>query len=265
MKPMTDITFHPEPLTDAVEPIGLVDKLEGHDVPFGNLAIDLLEDRALRETLARFYEPSYRDRYDDDDRGAPNLLRLFYQSFPEGLHRRFSEVRLKENPPVKFSVRIILDYPLTNPWYADVCISSARLGEIFGIAYDMYCYIYDLDNADWQKIGHQDSVPRRSEKSLNRAKGNYVWGHDMSDLVFESVEFQLNADWPWLPGEEYPDTDISKEELAVAYAKAKGEEPKESDVMTVKNRRSKPYPAPLGHESVDPKMPIGVITFGVGS
>lgn len=258
---MTDLTFHPEPLTDAVEPLKLVEA-ESHDVPFGSLAVDLLEDSELRNTLARFYEPSWN---------SENLREIFYNSWPEGTLKRGYK---SESPPPEFSARIILDYPLTNPWYADVWISSSRLGEIFGIAYDMYCHIYELDDAEWRKEGHQDKAPsvadlKRAEGKdgpmlINRAKGAYVWGHDMSDLVFETVEFHLNADWPRVPPKRMRNP-ITKEEMAIAYAKSKGEEPKESDVMVVENQRSELILAPIGHEAVDPKMPIGAFTFGIGS
>ena len=35
----------------------------------------------------------------------------------------------------------------------------------------------------------KDEAPRVSEKCGNRARGKHVWGHDIEDLVFESLYF----------------------------------------------------------------------------
>jgi len=236
------------------------DKTEYHEVPFGGIAVDLLADQGLRDTLARFFRPSYRPMW-SEDKERTALWDMFYNVVPEGEFPRVGERFRKENPDTDIKLRIILDYPLNTQWYADVTIKASRLGDIFGIAYDMYCHIYDLDNAEWQKQGHQDRAPSQGSLDraegkegpflINRASGVHVWGHDMSDLVFESVGFSLNKKWPNVERKKIvvksiEDGEISPEEL-------------------LDNRSKYTGPAPIGHESTDAEMHIGIVTFGIGS
>lgn len=103
----------------------------------------------------------------------------------------------KSGPLVQ--VRIVLDYPLTNVWEHVATIPSSEFGRVFEIGYLMYRYIYELDDSAWQAAGHQDSVPRVHPQMINRARGEYVWGHDMSDLVFEGMLFRPEPDIKPLP------------------------------------------------------------------
>lgn len=247
----------PLPISESTEQIQTLDA-EHHEVPFGGIAVELLADEGLRDTLARFFRPSCRPMHNKGKKESA-LWDLFYNMPSEGEMPRVSERFRADHPDMDVKLRIILDYPLTNHWYSDIKIKASRLGEIFGIAYDMYCHIYQLDDTEWQKQGHQDKAPsqgdlKRAEGKdgpflLNRARGSYVWGHDMSDLVFESVGFSLNKKWPSIEQENMVVTTIddgspSKRE----FAKTK---------YTV--------PAPIGHKSADPEMPIGIISFFVGS
>jgi hypothetical protein len=104
-----------------------------------------------------------------------------------------------------------------------VKIPANRLGEIFAITHDMYKHIYNLDDQNWQSEGHQDNAPRAAPKALNRARGKHVWGHDMSDLVFEFASFHSHPEWPnedrvkrgisWLAAGAPPDSESETESV----------------------------------------------------
>jgi len=162
----------------------LWEKSEEHDVPFKWLGVDRFHSESpLREAVAQFFDPS-----------EGGLASIFYMSVQQGKYR--PELTIPDMSDVTVRADIILTYPLTNPWKWRVEFPASRLGEIFSLAHDMYLHIYDLDNANWQAKGHQDKVPRGAPKLLNRARGEYVWGHDMSDLVFEGLAFAPNPEWP---------------------------------------------------------------------
>jgi hypothetical protein len=100
------------------------------------------------------------------------------------------EERVHDRGPsiFKVEVEIMIDYPLQQPWMIRETIDRAELGSIFGLAYDLYKHIYSVENQDWKDKG-LDEAPRLMEGMANRGIGDLVWGHDMSDLVFERVLF----------------------------------------------------------------------------
>lgn len=155
---------------------------EYHSVPFEGIRVECFKDDALRETVAQYWGPGYGVGYDF----------VLYQVSPCGAPRGH---RVFDADAYLVEVEILLTYPLNHPWSARMKLPVDRLGEVFAVAHDMYKHIYDLDAEVWKAEGH-DAVPRVSERCTNRAHGRHVWGHDMSDLVFESVLFILNPDWP---------------------------------------------------------------------
>ena len=72
----------------------------------------------------------------------------------------------------------------------------------------------------------------------------------MSDLVFESLGFSLNKKWPTVERKQIVITNVEDGVIS----------PKE-----LKRRSKYIGPAPIGHESTDAEMHIGIVTFGVGS
>jgi len=167
--------------------IAIEQAAEHHDVPFDTMRIDAYHEGALiREAAAQYWQPRYDTK----------LYEILWNVFPQGLLQCLGR-GVEGGFPVE--VRIVLTYPLNEFWEAQVRIPTNRLGEIFAIAHDMYKHIYDLDDAEWQSEG-QDDAPRVAPKVLNRARGQHVWGHDMSDLVFEGVGFHPHPEWPMKDG-----------------------------------------------------------------
>lgn len=164
---------------------------EYHNVPFGSMPVDAFGDDLIREAVAQYWQPEYSIE-DGDGRIDSELYSILYNILPQGLEYRFNRMR---NFDFLVEVKVVLTYPFTDYWEATVKIPANRFGEIFSVAHDMYRHVYDLDDAYWQAQGHQDSTPRVSSMVINRAKGKYVWGHDISDLVFENVGFLMNPNW----------------------------------------------------------------------
>ncbi len=163
---------------------GLAGEPDPHDVPFDGMSVNVYHEGALiREAAAQYWQPKY----------DTTLSQILWNVIPQGLLQCYGRDS-DYNFPVE--VRILITYPLNEWWEARVKIPANRIGEIFAITYDMYKHIYDLDDQNWQAEGHQDETPRAAPKCLNRARGKHVWGHDMSDLVFEGVNFYLNPKWP---------------------------------------------------------------------
>ncbi len=228
---------------------------ELHSVPFGGLAInEFYEGAALREVVADYFTPDHADqatKYQDDkvDRDSTALWDLYYKIIPRG-----SLKRLGRDDEYSFPVRlrILITYPLQETWEAEFEIPANRFGEVFSIAHDMYCHIYDLDDDAWRVDGHQDNAPRAGGKSLKRAKGKYVWGHDMSDLVFEGLAFTPNPNWPMVKKKKMGFVDLTKGE-------------------TFKDAMKKPDEYKLVLEAIDKdkhsaEAPfIGTVTFHIGS
>lgn len=178
-----------------VKHLELREEFEQHSVPFGDLAVNVLRDASLVEALRRFYEPEARDSGSE----YTSLYDMFFKSTPKG---KVFRVASGFDARICIQARIVLDYPLSEAFAADIEFNSDELGCIFEVGYEMYCQIYALDDAHWQSEGWQDKVPSignlnpEGPNIKNRARGKYVWGHDMSDLFFEQVLFRPVADWP---------------------------------------------------------------------
>ena len=221
---------------------------EYHHVPFGSLPVDAFKNDALiREAVALYWQPEYSVLDGTEGRDSA-LYSILYNVFPQGLEYRFSK---KPDFSFLIEVRIILTYPLNEYWEATVKIPANRFGEVFAIAHDMYRHVYDLDDAQWQSQGHQDAAPRGGAGLMNRARGSHVWGHDMSDLVFESIGFLRNPDWPTIK-RKIPF--ITKSQIA---AELKSEKP-EPEYETVLD--------PLEEAKHGSECPfVGTVIFGIGS
>ena len=221
---------------------------EYHHVPFGSLPVDAFKSDALiREAVALYWQPEYSVLDGTEGRDSA-LYSILYNVFPQGL-----EYRLAKKPDFSFliAVRIILTYPLNEYWEATVKIPANRFGEVFAIAHDMYRHVYDLDDAEWQSEGHQDNAPRGGAGLMNRARGKHVWGHDMSDLVFESVGFLKSPSWAMVKQKK---PFITTSQIA-AELKGRRPEPEYEDVLepldAVKHRDESPF--------------VGTVIFGIGS
>lgn len=228
---------------------------ELHSIPFGALAVlEFYEGAAIREVVADYFSPDHADqatKYDDEkvDRDSTALWDLYYKVIPRGSLKRLDR---EDEYSFPVRVRILLVYPLQEIWEAEVEIPASRFGEVFSIAHDMYCHVYDLDDSAWRSGGHQDKAPRASEKSLNRAKGEHVWGHDMDDLVFEGLAFTPNPDWPTEQRKKMRFVDLTKGDT---YESAMN---KPAEYATVLE--------PIDKDKHSTESPfIGTVTFRIGS
>ncbi len=224
---------------------------EYHLVPFGSLSVDAFHEGALiREAVAQYWAPEYTLGTSGGASRDSALSQIMWNVFPQGLLQCHG--RSKTDFGFLVEVRIILTYPLHEYWEATVKIPANRIGEVFAIAYDIYKHIYDLDNSEWQSEGHQDAAPRGRAAILNRASGKYVWGHDMRDLVFESIGFLVNPEWAM--SERHKIKIIDEGEEAEKGERFKSE-PESEHVL-----------APLSTEEHGSTCPLlGTFVFGIGS
>jgi len=224
---------------------------EWHSVPFGALAVDAFSKETLRECVSQYFAPDYSDMRarGDDKREGTALWQMLANVMPQGLWK--SDYAAKDFTEVMVRLRILLTYPLQEPWEATVQISANRIGEVFSIAHDMYVHIYELDDAEWQRNGHQDSAPRMSPKMLNRARGKHVWGHDMGDLVFEGLQFRAPDEWPTI-----------EKKQNVFMVREEGETLEDLD----KRAKIETVLAPLTFdEHAGKSVFIGTVAFAIGS
>ena len=106
---------------------------------------------------------------------------------PQG-HRVMQRVFGKSRGSTKRSpvrVKLIIDYPVTRKQIKIVTIDRRYPGEIFSILHDFYREIYALDEKQGGKAG-----PSPGSKLINRGFGPLVWGHDIGDLVIESIHYK---------------------------------------------------------------------------
>jgi len=82
------------------------------------------------------------------------------------------------------NVCIRLRYPLAEERTKVVAIDRRYPGEIFAHAHDFYRELYAEDD---KRVGN--ATPKGSTR-FNRVAGPLIWGHDISDLVFESCAYK---------------------------------------------------------------------------
>lgn len=174
-----------------------------HPVPWHPPVVAFRKGSAIREAYAQWWKPHYdsdlSDFLDAIDRSA---LDGEDDAFSNG-YRSETARPWKVKPGKTVKVRIALDYPLVIGVDGVVSISTKRFGEIFGHAHDMYVAVYKRDDAEWKKTGKK-AAPKVGRVKIpgvkrpvcmdNRALGPLVWGHDMSDLVFESMCFEFSPE-----------------------------------------------------------------------
>jgi hypothetical protein len=171
---------------------------ERHQVPFHPPVVAFRKGSAIRKAFAQWWRPA----------GGSDLGELLEAISPrascDGLDDAFvrgyssGERRWKVTPGREIKVRIVLDYPLSFAAEGVVSVSTKRIGEIFGHAHDMYLGIYKRDDADRRgkpapRVGVK-KFGKLTAKCMNRAPSSLIWGHDMSDLVFEGVRFEFNPE-----------------------------------------------------------------------
>jgi hypothetical protein len=245
----------------------IMEESEGHHVPFGGMVVNAFHQGALiREASARYYEPSFRDQIQWDAFGerienprGTNLWPILMDVVPQGL---LGVYHREDEFDFDIRVNMAVGYPLHDIHAIEVSLKASRFGDVFGVAHDLYKGIYDLDDAAWTDEGEADA-PRAAPKMLNRARGKYVWGHDMSDLVFEAMYFSMHPDWPVTErvSRWHVESDISKEDLEAAYAKVKGIDPAPPKV----EKKRIPMPQSLAPSDKDACPLLGTITFAIGS
>lgn len=155
--------------------------------------ISMAAERGTRESIEDLEDegelivvPHSRNR---DPNKPVSLFELLYMVRTKGESMLWDPSGQPNQPGVPIKVRIVLSYPLHHEWEYIATIPATEFGSVFEIGYQMYKHIYALDDSAWSKSGH-DEVPRVAPHMANRARGEYVWGHDMSDLVFEGLMFK---------------------------------------------------------------------------
>lgn len=175
---------------------------EWHPVPFFAPVMAFHPGAAIREALAQWWEPQMappkRRRQlkvgesisaDELRNNATALWRLLDSEIRgEGVVRdgqlRLSP-RLRERYPGKaMEFMVHIDYPLVKPVERAVELDLSRLGELFGIGYDMYAEVYEAD----AKLRGGAKAPR-IPGMMNRQSSDLIWGHDFEDLVYEGLGF----------------------------------------------------------------------------
>jgi len=213
------------------------ERVTRHETPWCPPVVAFYKGSTIRETYAQWWSPHYdSDLSDFLFALCPRSSR--FNSVPEGYDDAFqhgggepmkSAWKVKVGRTVKLS--LVLTYPLHTRHERSVTVTTKRFGEVFGAAHDFYADIYRRDNKAWLRQHGKKVAPRAAANLLNRASGLLVWGHDMSDLVFESLHFEFGP------------------EARAALDKYKNQNQKRSAKLDFDIRRRS----------------IGTVTFGIGS
>ncbi len=181
---------------------------ETHEVPFDSLPVRAFVQAPLRQAVADWWRPSQYSTQDPDlDVRKRNVLwELMLGIQTEGQ----AFVNKMPVPSTRVRIQLNLDYPLHHHWKVNREVPLAQLGQIFGMAYNMYQHIYlleeealsigsvaalqqkDQEDIRWWKDHSYETEPKIDESLPECARGlpgSFVWGHDLSDLVFETVLF----------------------------------------------------------------------------
>ena len=170
--------------------------VEQHKVPWYPPVVAFRKGSSIREAFAQWWAPELGSDLD-------KLLRAITpRTAPEGIDEAFGGEQMRQKWKVKpgkmVCVKIVLDYPLREPYERALQVSTKRIGDVFGIAHDLYREVYAFDDADWKRKGHKRApiigkkkLPNGMQVNLmNRQGGSKVWGHDLTDLVFEGLCFE---------------------------------------------------------------------------
>lgn len=176
-------------------------RVTSHDTPWHPPVVAFRNGSTIREAYAQWWQPHHNSDLFDF------MQALCSRSASDGIDDAFlngygSKVgrRWKPVPGKTIKVRLVLEYPLVNPVSGTVDVSTKRFGEIFGVAHDMYRAVYERDDAERggkpaPRVG-KVKLPgmKKPVTMLNRRPGKLVWGHDMSDLAFESMHFEFSPE-----------------------------------------------------------------------
>ncbi len=152
---------------------------ETHDVPFDSLPVLAFAQAPLRQAVADWWRPAIHSP--DPDTTEKNVLwKLMLGIQTEG----YARVNNMPTSSMLVSVALEIDYPLQHYWTMEAEVPLSELGQIFGLAYDMYLHVYDRAWKDGD-----EKAPRIHEVGGVMTQGSFVWGHSLDDLVFEEVFF----------------------------------------------------------------------------
>lgn len=170
--------------------------VEIHKVPWYPPVVAFRRDSSIREAFAQWWAPELGSDLD-------RLLRAISpRTAPEGIDKAFGGEQMRQKwkakPGKMVCLKIVLDYPLREPYERCFQVSTKRIGDVFGLAHDLYREVYAFDDADWARKGHKQApiigkkkLPSgRKVNLLNRQGGAHVWGHDITDLAFEGLYFE---------------------------------------------------------------------------
>jgi hypothetical protein len=168
-------------------------------VPWMPPVVAFRKGSSIRETFAQWWEPDLHSDF------YYLLTAICPRTACAGVDEAFGGEKMRHKWKSKSGKTVLLDirldYPLREAWERPFKVSTKRIGEVFGLAHDLYREIYLLDDVVWLKNGHKQA-PIVGKKTLpggqkvnllNRQGGAHVWGHDIIDLVFESFSFKPSA------------------------------------------------------------------------
>lgn len=213
----------------------------------------------IREATSQYWKPSYYNQSEWDAEGKKiekpeqsKLWSILAGVLPQGILTSYHK---EDKFDFDVRVRIAICYPLHDVHAVEVTLRPSRFGEVFAITHDLYKEIYDQDDADWAEKG-EDKAPRLTPKMLNRARGSLVWGHDMSDLVFEGMEFSMEPQWPMA---------IRKSRVIIPEFDENGVAKVESLKEKMANPDMVTNPEELGQQHRELCPLLGTVTFSIGS
>ncbi len=166
---------------------------EKHATPFGEgVPVCAFADSQLCDVVARYWRPSFYRDVVDAEGNVTGQQESALAILLAGVCTRGEAQALGVDPKrdeIPVIVRVVLSYPLHEHWISEVKIHANEVGRIFEIAFRMYVSLYESDAES-----HGGKAPRSSVLPGNRVQGSHVWGHDMTDLVFENVYFVPASD-----------------------------------------------------------------------
>lgn len=174
--------------------------VELNKTPWYPPVVAFREGSSIREAYAQWWAPELGSDLD-------TLLRAIApRSAPEGIDEAFGGEKMRSKWKITkgegVKVLLVLTYPLCVKYDREIVLHTKRFGDVFGRAHDLYREIYALDDAGWKEkgykrapiIGKKNLVSGQKVNLMNRQGGTYVWGHDLTDLVFEGLYFEPSAE-----------------------------------------------------------------------
>ncbi len=167
---------------------------ETHEVPFDTLPVLAFAQAPLRQAVADWWTPSHTSPETSE---KTVLWELMVRIQTKGY------ARVNDMPASSMLVGVALeiDYPLQHYWRMEAQVPLSELGQVFGLTYDMYQHVYDKTWKDGD-----EKAPRIHQVGGCMDPDAFVWGHPLSDLVFESLVFSPASDIePFSPNAPIPE------------------------------------------------------------